>query len=67
MAAKQEPPNRSSMAGTGVMYALGALLAGLAGVGFFFAIMGVFGMPIAIGALVLFIAVASLVIRWSRA
>ena len=49
------------------MYALGALLAGLAGVGFFFAIMGVFGMRIAIGALLLFIAVASVVIRRSRA
>jgi hypothetical protein len=49
------------------MYALGGLLAGLAGLGFFFAIMGVFGLPIAIGALLLFIAVASLVIRRSRA
>ena len=65
MAVKQEPPGRSSM--TIAMNALGGLLAGLAGLGFFFAIMGVFGLRIAIGALLLFIAVASLVIRRSRA
>ncbi len=67
MAEKHNRPNRSSKARTSALNVLGGLLAGLAGLGFFSAIMGVFGMRIAIGALLLFIAVASLVIRRSRA
>ena len=45
----------------------GAIAATLIGVGFFFAIVGVFGLPAAIVALVLFIALASVIFRRPQA
>jgi uncharacterized membrane protein YbaN (DUF454 family) len=42
---------------------VGAVVAGLLGVAFFFAIIGVFGLPLAIIALVAFVALAVLIFR----
>ena len=66
MAATHNTSSYSSKTRISARNALGGLLTGLAGLGFFFAIMGVFGMRMAIGALLLFIAVALLIIRRSR-
>jgi hypothetical protein len=49
------------------MHLFAAIAATLIGVGFFFAIVGVFGMPAAIAALVLFIALASVLFRRPQA
>jgi hypothetical protein len=43
-----------------------ATTATLLGIGFFFAIIGVFGLPVSIGALVLFFALVCLVFRRPR-
>jgi hypothetical protein len=48
---------------TSAMHLFGATAAALIGIGFFFAIVGVFGLPAAIAALVLFIALASALFR----
>ena len=45
------------------MHLFGAIAVTLVGIGFFFAIVGVFGLPAAIAALVLFIALASALFR----
>ncbi len=49
------------------MHIIGAIAATLIGVGFFFAIVGVFGLPVAIVALVVFIALASVLFRRPQA
>ena len=49
------------------MHLFGAIAATLIGVGFFFAIVGVFGPPVAIVALVVFIALASVLFRRPQA
>ena len=48
---------------TFVARAAAAILAGVLGVGFFFAIVGVFGLPAAIAALLLFVVLACLIFR----
>ena len=45
------------------MHLFGAIVVTLIGMGFFFAIVGVFGLPVAILALVLFIALAFVLFR----
>jgi hypothetical protein len=50
-----------------VMLLFGAIAATLIGIGFFFAIVGVFGLPVAIAALVVFIALASVLFRRPQA
>jgi len=47
-------------------HALGAFLMALGGIAFFFAIIGVFGTTAALGALLLFIVAALLIMRRSR-
>jgi hypothetical protein len=49
------------------MHLFGAIAAMLIGIGFFFAIVGVFGLPAAIVALVLFIALAAVTFRRPQA
>ena len=49
------------------MHLFGAIAVTLIGIGFFFAIVGVFGLPAAIGALVVFIALASVLFRRPQA
>jgi hypothetical protein len=50
-----------------VMHLFGAIAVTLIGIGFFFAIVGVFGMPAAIVALALFIALAAVLFRRPQA
>jgi hypothetical protein len=49
------------------MHLFGAIAVTLIGIGFFFAIVGVFGLPAAIVALVLFIALAAVLFRRPQA
>jgi hypothetical protein len=49
------------------MHLFGAIAATLIGIGFFFAIVGVFGLPAAMVALALFIALASVLFRRPQA
>jgi hypothetical protein len=49
------------------MHLFGAIAVTLIGIGFFFAIVGVFGLPPAIVALVLFIALAAVIFRRPQA
>jgi hypothetical protein len=49
------------------MHLFGAIAVTLIGAGFFFAIVGVFGLPAAIVALVLFIALAAVIFRRPQA
>jgi hypothetical protein len=53
----------SMITGTGVRRFIGTLTATLIGTVFFFAIVGVFGLPAAIGAGILFIGLALLIFR----
>ena len=46
---------------------IGALTTALIGTGFFFGIVGVFGLPVAIGAAILFIVLALLIFRRPQA
>jgi uncharacterized membrane protein YuzA (DUF378 family) len=50
-----------------VMHFFGAIAAALIGIGFFFAIVGVFGFSAAIAALVVFIALAAVLFRRPQA
>ena len=50
-----------------VMHLFGAIAAALIGIGFFFAIVGVFGFSAAIAALVVFIALAAVLFRRPQA
>jgi hypothetical protein len=50
-----------------IKHVLGAIAAMFVGIGFFFAIVGVFGLLIAIVSLALFIALASLIFRRPQA
>jgi hypothetical protein len=52
---------------TSAMRLFGAIGATLIGIGFFFAIVGVFGLPAAIAALAVFIALASMLFRRPQA
>lgn len=57
----------SMKTGTGVSHLIGALTTALIGTGFFFGIVGVFGLPVAIGTGILFIVLALLIFRRPQA
>jgi len=57
----------SMKTGTGVPRLIGALTTALIGAGFFFAIVGVFGLPVAIGTGIVFIVLALLIFRRPQA
>jgi hypothetical protein len=44
--------------------AIGAIAATLLGIAFFFAIIGVFGLEVSIAALLIFVALTLLIVRW---
>jgi hypothetical protein len=46
--------------------AIGAITATLLGIAFFFAIIGVFGLDVSIVALLMFVALTLLIVRWPR-
>jgi len=57
----------SMKTGTGILRLIGALTTALIGTGFFFGIVGVFGLSVAIGAGILFIVLALLIFRRPQA
>jgi hypothetical protein len=57
----------SMKTGTSIPRLIGALTTALIGTGFFFGIVGVFGLPVAIGAGILFIVLALLIFRRPQA